>query len=801
MRRIVVLAWTLAAAPLALGGCHVEPSYGGKQVTCTTDADCHSQLGAGYACQPAGYCAKTGTSDGGVGDGGIGDGGIGDGGVGDGGTLGLAVTLTQPADGSYVGTPVEIHSRVTGATGTPTVTCAAGSGSPVTATDQGGDWVCSVNIDTVAEGAGVDLTVTATDTSSTPASDTVHVTRDSLPPIVSITKPTDASGFYVQQPGDLPVEATASDATLTDLVLTYVDPAGKSHPVTDCPASTTQATCSGTISLPLGSAPGDYTLQATATDAAGHNTQETVLFNIDGNGPKVVISSKPSMPVRRDRDAPFVVDVSDGHASVAKVTFTVLAAGPNRTNLDVTGTGTGAAGQTTFTVPSRAGGAAAPVLDALQGTWTVQVVATDAWGNQATTSGPLTITRVAWQADLNAGGSTTGAALSPAVSADGIVYVVRQDGTGHDTVFAIPSGSGQRTVIGTTARSVLAGPMLVEGKSGVSQLIFLETQSVTSTNFTLESLDTTGTQQWTYGGTALLGQSYPLGLPAVGSSGQLYVPVRVMPTVGNPSSCIYQVGLDGTNTGYACVSKQSWGRTRVAALRQASGDEAVAVNAQGDTLVVSCAGTCSRVSTGTPIGTPVGGPMLSADHYFLTGARPSGGPSGSLCEAFPFGANLGNDSPDWTVNLVGPSTGALREANRITGGLVGALWEARGPTSPVTPPNETKLPLPTGAPAVSLSLGTDGRRYALVSNGTSAYVVGYAGPPGNKQLWRYPAQSASSTLPPPISDTTAVLSPQGLLIVPDSKGGVTALVTDSLHPAVGWANDRADAARTAAIAR
>ena len=153
------------------------------------------------------------------------------------------------------------------------------------------------------------------------------------------------------------------------------------------------------------------------------------------------------------------------------------------------------------------------------------------------------------------------------------------------------------------------------------------------------------------------------------------------------------------------------------------------------------------------------------------------------------------------MNPVGPSTGPLRDVNRITGGLVGNLWEARGPTSPATLPGYSTVALPTGAPAVSLSLGTDGRRYALVSNGGSAYVVAYAGPPGNQQLWRYPGPSTSSTLPPPISDTTAVLSPQGLLIVPDSKGGVTALITDSLHPAVGWANDRADAARTAAIAR
>ena len=402
----------------------------------------------------------------------------------------------------------------------------------------------------------------------------------------------------------------------------------------DCPASTTQASCSGAISLPLGSAAGDYTFQATATDAAGHTKRAIRTFKIDGTPPTVAIAALPTHAVPRNQDIPITVNATDAETSVATVTLTLVGAAAGGADLDVPGVASGSAGQTTFTVTKR-NGSATPVLDAVQKTWSVQVVATDAWGNQAKTGGNLTITRVAWQADLNAGGSTAGSALSPAVAADGTIYVVRQDGTGKDTVFGIPSGSGQATKVGTTARSVLAGPMLVEDNAGVSQLIFLETQSVTSTNFTLESLDPTGTQLWTYGGGNVLGQSYPLGLPALGSKGQLYVPVRAMPTVGNPSSCIYQVGPDGTNTDHACLSNQSWDRTRIAALRQASGDEAVAVNDKGATLVIDCAGTCSQVSSGSPIGAPVGGPMLSSDHYFLTGANPSGGAAGRSARPSP----------------------------------------------------------------------------------------------------------------------------------------------------------------------
>lgn len=811
MRSIVkALPICLTALAFLGAGCQVDPSYNGHKVACSSDKDCSSL--PGFTCSVDGYCVQP-TSTGG--DGGTTDGGsacnpaCGTGQTCKGGSCvpssDLVVTITSPADGAIVQGTVEVHATVTGYVGSVTdVTCQAGDAAAVAATQTSTDWACVVDVSGVAEGTPVAIKVTATDEVPRSASDSVTVKRDSTNPVVTIVKPDAADGYYVPSPGTLTIEAQAQDTNLAEIDLRVANPGGSTgSQVAKCaPTQKPTDTCTGTMDLsadPNVTPHGKYTIIAVATDLAGNTGRATLHFQIDDMPPAVEITSRPPDVVPRDQNAPFKVRATDAETTVQSVSFDVVDGKGTGQDLSVTGSLANAQGVRTFTVTKR-GGAATPLLDATSKTYQLRISAKDAWGNQTTISGTLTITRVKWQANLSHQAATSVSATSPAVASDGTIYVAGVATNGASTIFSLAPADGTISQLGSANATVISGPVVYDDVNGVRHLYLLEQTSAAGQTNQIESFSPNGNGGWTYPPALAIPRPNPTTLPAVGTQGALYIGTKyTKPAALQPSGCVEKLSpTDGSRQDRGCADGLTWTRGGIAVVMQAQQDAIVVTDAGGSAAEVACTSSGCGLASSVDAATgqvPVGEPAANAKRFFITGAA-VGTPGNASAAAIGYQWTSGfADTSPWDLPLTGPSTGVLVHGLIVSGGDANQAWWA---TTALASVNEFD-PLPADGRVVGSSAAAGGRTFDLVDTTTAGYVVAFDSGTGRSVLWQFPDPGSGTALAEPAADTTPVLDSNGILYVPDSSGMVTALITDTVGPAAGWSNVRSDPARTSSI--
>ncbi|WP_291983732.1 Ig-like domain-containing protein [Luteitalea sp.] len=251
------------------------------------------------------------------------------------------VTLSAPAEGAVVRSPISVTGAISGGTAPVTVNV-----NGVAATVTGTSFTAAV---TAADGA-LTLTATATDAGARTGTATRAVTVDSTAPTVAITSPTNGQAV------------TGATVTVTG---TVSDTSAVTVTVNGQPATVTGAGYGATVPLGAGAT---ETITVVATDAAGNTSTQSVTVNRDATPPVVAITSPANGAVVR---GPLVA---------------------------VAGTASDAGGSVTVIVNGEpvvvSGGAFSTTVPSPQGPLTITVVASDSAGNSATATATVTVDAV-----------------------------------------------------------------------------------------------------------------------------------------------------------------------------------------------------------------------------------------------------------------------------------------------------------------------------------------------------------------------------------------------------------------------
>lgn len=830
----------------ALAGCHVDPTYGGELVSCSTDADCAGLSGGPFACDgAAGLCVRTdgGGTDGGGLDGGATDGGATDGGAVDGGSscrpacpagascvdgacardAELSVTVSSPDDGAVVGDSVTVEGTVTGAVGQTSASCAMAGGAEVAGQVQGGVATCTVDLTGSADGE-VAVTITVSDALGGEASDQVTLVRDGTPPEVTLIGPSwlvdeapdvvtvaDGKVWLRSPPRSFVFEAAASDAHLVRFDISY-EGSGARRDQT-CPADPgTANTCDLAVTGPqnlteaLRWQAGEYVFTAESEDAAGHVTTQRMSFWVSDALPEVTVVEAPQAAVRRDEPAVYRLRVTHPYHDLARVRLLVPHAQADGSGLVLDAAPDGnAAGVYVATVPDRTG-ADAPWLPAVEKTWAdVSVEAVNTWGRSATdTIGDLTITRVPWapvQLSNGSGWRNLGV-LSPAVASNGTVYVVARftdQMSQQDRLFGIDGASGQQSLAVQVPLSE-AGPLIQEIPGG--RRLFLLGQYGA-----LYARDDQGGEVWSAYGNGAQVVGLPALVPDPSAGDELAVPTYE--GVGCLSFIDAATGPATAGDPKNCTSGR-WSDVSVLARPGRTGTVAVASDVEGalvrfgwvgsNFLAYPSANARPRVGELAGWVNPAGSGTAADVGFFLGHVPADLSQQSPSLERLPWPpASLIPDPgsiASWAFDLPGLTRGAVHDGTFAVTGGAGAIVRV----NIADPTQSTQGVLGQDEVLLSASIGADGLVYAYTEGRTADHLMAFdfsvvSAEGGASLLWTYDVPPPSGTAP----RQTAVLGPHGFLYVPGGDGTLRALITDSPAPAAGWSNVRGDPQRTASM--
>lgn len=302
----------------------------------------------------------------------------------------------------------------------------------VAAQSAGQSWSATVP---VAEGANI-ITAVATDDAGNSATASVQVTRDTQPPVVTIDSPADGLKTTI---GTVAVTGMANDIVPGTVnagqILVLVN--GQSAAVAN----------RSFLLRDLALSPGNNTITAQATDAAGNTASTSINVNFDPNITEPVIElvsgNTQSGPVGSALAAPLVVVLKDGTGAPAAGKMVVYKvtenngslAGGGRTNERSVAVTTDAQGQASanWILGDRAG----------QGNNIVEAAATGFKGTAAFTASA--VATAATQININGGNNQVGVAGDPLPQPLGIVLT--DDGGNRiqnvPVTFTVVRGNGQ----------------------------------------------------------------------------------------------------------------------------------------------------------------------------------------------------------------------------------------------------------------------------------------------------------------------------------------------------------------------
>jgi RHS repeat-associated protein len=247
-------------------------------------------------------------------------------------TIPPAMSITSPAEGMITSAAsVQVSGTATDAS-PMSVTI---NGSAVTV-DASGNFSGTV---TLIEGLNT-ITIVATDAAGNKTTMTRKVTKDSIPPALVVTTPTDNT---ITNQTSITLSGTVTDASATTLTVN---------------GSTVQVGTNGAFSTSVVLAEGVNTITVVSTDAAGNKTTVT-------------------RKVRKDTQSP-IVNLTSPIDSLLTNQLNVTVSGTVRDSTAVTLTINGTS------VPVGAGGAFSYNLAIIEGLNTITLVAIDAAGNQTT---------------------------------------------------------------------------------------------------------------------------------------------------------------------------------------------------------------------------------------------------------------------------------------------------------------------------------------------------------------------------------------------------------------------------------
>ena len=301
-----------------------------------------------------------------------------------------AVDITTPADGSTSADPTPTFSGTSGVAN-GTIQLVIDGGDPVTVrTDGDGDWT-HTPATSLADGPHT-VTATAADRVGNTATDTNAFTVDT-PVAVAITAPSDGSATDDTTPA---VTGTSSVANGT--VSLRID---RGDPVT----VRTDADGRWTYVPTTPMADGEHTVDVTARNAAGGTATDSAAFTVDTDPPAVAVTDPAPDSTTEDPTPPIT-----GTSDVVDGTVVLVVDGGDPVTVRTDGDG-----DWTYT-PST------PLAD---GVHTVEVTATDAAGNTASTSVRFSVeTAPAAPAGPGSGLPSTGLEAGPLLAVSLLLLVV-----------------------------------------------------------------------------------------------------------------------------------------------------------------------------------------------------------------------------------------------------------------------------------------------------------------------------------------------------------------------------------------